>query len=647
MTARQTAPFGSWASPVTTELMTGRTVGIGSLAADGEALYWLEARPNEAGRSALIRWTESQGKVELTAPPINVGTRVHEYGGGAFAAAEGWVVYGEKADGAVWLIAPGEAARQIVAMPGCRYADFCFDLERRRVLAVREDHRNRPETDPEAAIVALPLETGTPAATDGEVLVRGPDFLAAPRLSPDGQRLAWIEWDHPDMPWDATRLRLAALDASGRPQDAALIAGTIRESVVQPLFAPDGTLYFNSDRTGWWNLYAWRDGAARPIAPVEAEIGGPAWVFAQRYFAILPDGRLLACVVEDGVRRAALIADGRLIRLDIGPVQECPVPTGDGLAYVAVPPDAPPSIIRLGTLAGGLGETVTVAGPAVLAPEDVSAGASIRFPTLDGQTGHAFFYPPRNGRFEGPAGELPPLIVVSHGGPTAMTTNGFSLGIQWWTTRGFAVLDVNYGGSTGFGRPYRERLNGQWGVVDVEDCVAAARQVARQGLADPARLAIRGGSAGGYTTLAALATADVFKAGASHYGVADPAMLARDTHKFEARYLDNLIGKLPEAAAVYRARSPLDQVGGMACPVIFFQGLDDKVVPPNQAEAMVEAMAARQLPVAYYSFAGEGHGFRKAETIRRVLDLELSFYGKIFGFDPPGLAETVVLRNLG
>ncbi|MEI9984146.1 MAG: hypothetical protein WDN69_13635 [Aliidongia sp.] len=318
MTPRQTAPYGSWASPVTPELMTGKTVGLGSLSADGEALYWLEARPNEAGRSLLMRWTAAAGKTELTPAPVNVGTRVHEYGGGAYAVASGWIVYSEKADGSVWLAAPGEPARQIAAVPGCRYADFQFDLPRRRVLAVREDHRDRPETDPEAAIIALPFDAQGP----GTVLLRGPDFLAAPRLSPDGSRLAWIEWDHPNMPWDGTRLKLVALDADGRPEAAALIAGQEPEAIVQPLFAPDGTLHFSSDRTGWWNLYAWRDGAVEPVAPVGAEIGGPAWTFGQRYFAFLEDGKILCSVVDDGIRQAALVCHGRVLRLDIGAVQE-------------------------------------------------------------------------------------------------------------------------------------------------------------------------------------------------------------------------------------------------------------------------------------------------------------------------------------
>jgi dipeptidyl aminopeptidase/acylaminoacyl peptidase len=641
MSHRQTAPYGSWVSPVTPELMTAKTVGLSNLAADGETLYWLEFRPNEGGRSTLLRWSAATGKSELTPSPANIGSRVHEYGGGAYAASGGWVVYSEKSDGSVWLVTPEGSVRRIAAESGCRYADFCFDHRRRRVLAVREDHRGRRQ-DSEAAIVALAFDPG-----DGDiVLVRGPDFLTAPRLSPDGMRIAWLAWDHPDMPWDGTRLSLAEFDQDGNPQAPILVAGGRGEAIVQPLFAPDGVLHFSSDRTGWWNLYAWRDGRIAALAPIEAEIGGPAWLLGQRYYSFLDARRLFCSLVEDGIRRAALICDGALVRLGIGEVQDCPLVLGEGLAFVAAPPGELPSIQCVGRMPGGLTEIIATAGPPTLGPEQISIGQPIRFPSGAGE-GHAFYYAPRNADFLAPEGERPPLIVISHGGPTAMSTNSFSLGVQWWTTRGFAVVDVNYGGSTGFGRAYRQRLYGQWGVVDVEDCAAAARHLAGQGLVDPSRIAIRGGSAGGYTTLAALTTSDLFKAGASFYGVADLQLLARDTHKFEARYLDRLIGPLPETATLYRERSPLTNVERISCPAIFFQGLDDKVVPPNQAETMVEAMAARQLPVAYYAFADEGHGFRKAETIRRVLDLELSFYGRIFGFAVPGLTESVVLRNLG
>lgn len=634
---RKIAPYGTWVSPVTTELMTGAAVGLSSLAVDGDRLYWLESRPGEGGRTCLCRRDPDGSLHDLTPAPTNVGSRVHEYGGGAYAVLDGTIVFSERRDGSVWLVEGAAVPRRLSTPAGCRYADFCVDLPRRRVLAVREDHRDRPPTDPAAALVALGLDDGLET-----VLASGPDFLAAPRLSPDGTRLAWIAWDHPDMPWDATRLYLADLDAAGAPSNPRLMAGQSRESIVQPRWAADGALYVSSDRTGWWNLYRLTDETLRPLAPVEAEIGGPAWVFGQRAYEVLADGRLLVALVEAGVRTAAVLDAGRYLPLAIGQVQEAPLPFQGGLAYIATPPDAPPAV----TIQPheGLPVSVRAGAPAVLAPDGISIGEPIAFPTR-GVTGHAFWYAPKSADHAAPAGEVPPLVVLSHGGPTSMATNGLSLAVQWWTSRGFGVVDVNYGGSTGYGRAYRESLAGQWGVVDVADCIAAARHLVAKGLVDENRLAIRGGSAGGFTTLAALTSSTVFKAGASLYGVADLMLLARDTHKFEARYLDGLIGPLPETKALYAERSPITHLDRLACPIIFFQGLDDKTVPPNQAETMVAAMEARGLPVAYYAFAGEGHGFRRAETIKRVLELELDFYGRVFGFEPPGLSERVVIRT--
>ncbi|WP_036262123.1 S9 family peptidase [Methylocapsa aurea] len=635
------ASYGAWVSPVSVELMTGAAVGLSSLAVDGPTLYWLEARPAESGRTVLCRRRANGQIEELTLAPSNVGSRVHEYGGGAYAVADGVAVYSERKDGSVWLIEADASPRQIATPEGCRYADFELDLRRRRVLAIREDHRERPPTDPKAAIVALPLDS------DGseEVLVEGPDFLSSPRLSPSGDWIAWIAWDHPDMPWDRTRLFIAGLMPDGMLGPSNLVAGQAPESIVQPEWSAGDILHFCSDRTGWWNLYALRGGAATPVAPVEAEIGGPHWVFRQRYYAFLPDGRIVVAIVRDGIRSAGMIAEGAIAPLDIGQVLDTPQPLGDGLAYIATPPTAPPAVTLTPGSVGGAPQIVRAAAPSVLAPETISLGEAIDFPARGG-SGHAFWFPPKNQEFKGPPGELPPLVVLSHGGPTSMTTNSFNLNIQWWTSRGIGVVDVNYGGSTGFGRDYRRRLNGQWGVVDVEDCAAAANYLVERGLVDGARLAIRGGSAGGFTTLKALTSSTLFKAGASLYGVADLMLLARDTHKFESRYLDALIGPLPERQDLYLERSPIHHLDRLACPVIFFQGEDDKTVPPNQARTMVEAMSARRLPVAFYVFEGEGHGFRKAETLRRVLELELDFYGRIFGFAAPGLSEHVTIANM-
>ncbi len=635
------APYGAWVSTVTVELMTEAAVGLSALTVDGENLYWLEARPSEKGRTVLCR-RRANGEIEdLTPPPFYVGSRIHEYGGGAYRAEAGVVIFSERTDGNVWFIEAGAAPRRIETPEGCRYADFEFDPARRRVLAVREDYRARPPTDPKAAIVALPLDPGG-AET---ILVEGPDFLSSPRLSSGGERLAWITWDHPDMPWDKTRLFMADVTNEGLLDTPRLVAGETPEAIVQPEWSANGTLYFCSDRTGWWNLYAVRGRAIESVAPVEAEIGGPHWVFRQHYYDFLTDGRIVAAIVRDGIRTAVLIANGTITPLDIGQVQDCPRPLSDGLAYIATPPAGPPSVNVQPKVESGTPLVIRCAAPAVLPEETISTGEAIAFPARGG-TGHAFWYPPKNRDYEGPPGELPPLVVMSHGGPTSMTTNSFSLNTQWWTSRGFGVVDVNYGGSTGYGRAYREKLYGQWGLVDVEDCAASANHLVERGLVDSARLVIRGGSAGGFTTLAALTSLKLFKAGASFYGVGDLMLLAKDTHKFESRYLDRLIGPLPQERALYDERSPINHINRLACPVIFFQGEDDKTVPPNQAETMVAAMTALGLPVAYYSFAGEGHGFRKAETLRRVLELELDFYGRVFGFTAPGLSERVEIANM-
>jgi dipeptidyl aminopeptidase/acylaminoacyl peptidase len=635
------APHGAWVSPVSVELMTEAAIGLGGLSVDGQDLHWLEARPRENGRTVLCR-RRADGEIEdLTPAPFNVGSRVHEYGGGAYAVAAGVVVFSERTNGSVWLIEAGRPPRRIETPDGCRYADFEFDPPRERVLAIREDHRDRPPTDPKAAIVALPLDPGGTEA----ILVEGPDFLSSPRLSPGGDRLCWIAWNHPGMPWDGTKLFAAGVTSGGAIEAARLVAGETPEAIVQPEWAPDGALFFCSDRSGWWNLYVSRDTAIEALAPVEAETGGPHWVFRQRYFDFLPDGRIAASIVRAGIRTAVLIADGKIAPLDIGQVQECPRRFGDGLAFIATPPAAPPSVCVLPRMSAAVPGIIRGAAPAVVPRETISLGEPMDFPARGG-VAHGFWYAPENRDYKGPSGELPPLVVLSHGGPTSMTTNSFSLSIQWWTSRGFAVADVNYGGSTGYGRAYRERLTGQWGVVDVGDCAAAAIHLAERGLVDGARLVIRGGSAGGFTTLAALTSLNLFKAGASFYGVGDLMLLAKDTHKFESRYLDQLIGPLPQARALYGERSPINHVDRLACPVIFFQGEDDKTVPPNQAETMVAAMSARGLPVAYYSFAGEGHGFRKAETLRRALELELDFYGRVFGFTPPGLSERVAIANM-
>ena len=644
MTNAITAPCGSWRSAVSAELVAARTIALSALRADAGALTWLESRPAEDGRGVLcVRDPDGAVRV-LTPTPFNVGSRVHEYGGGAYAVHRGRIGFSHRPDGSVWLIEPGAPPRPVCQVAGLRFADFCFTPDGRTLLAVREDHRDTAAMQPEAAIVALSLDADA-ASNEGEILVRGPDFLASPRVSADGARLAWIAWDHPDMPWDATRLHCATLYHDGGitlAEPRCLAGGD--ESLMQPLFAPDGTLHVCSDRTGWWNLYRLdADDALQPVCPIPCEIGEPPWSFGQRSYDFLADGRIIAAVIEEGRASAMLLADGGAVALPIGAVAECPVvlagPAGAAhLGWLRAASDAPAAVMTApldGEAGAGDGASiVALAHQLPLPPEDIACAEAIRFAVADGGTGHAFYYAPTNRQYQILDGERPPLLVMAHGGPTAMTSAALSLRIQWWTSRGIGVVDVNYGGSTGYGRAYRRRLDGQWGVVDVDDCIAACAHLVATGRADPERLAIRGSSAGGFTVLAALTRSSLFSAATCLYGIGDLTLLASETHKFEARYLDRLLGSLPEHREIYEARSPIRNLDAIRCPVIFFHGLQDKVVPVGQTRTMAAALRARGITVTVHEFAAEAHGFRREATIRQVLELELAFYGEQFGFTP-------------
>jgi dipeptidyl aminopeptidase/acylaminoacyl peptidase len=638
------AGYGTWASPITAEAITAGQVGLAEPCLDRGSSYWLEARPQEAGRTVLVRRVRDGTRQDLTPAPFNLRTRVHEYGGGAYAVKDGVIVATEFADQRLYRIRPGEAPQPLTpASEGrLRYADLELDLARERVLAVRENHRVGGEAVNTIVAVAL--------SGDGQdrVLIGGHDFFSSPRLSPDGARLAWLSWDHPNMPWDGTRLWSAEITADGGLGDVRAVAGGDRESIVQPAWSPDGALHFASDRSGWWNLYRASDGTARAVLPMSAEFAGPAWTFGGRWYGFPDPGTILACFGEDGRWHLGTVdvAAGRLDRIALPYTELSGLVVEDGHAILrAGRPDAPAAIVLVELSSGQVSE-VASAGELPAERAYLSIPESLACPSEGGSTAHAFYYPPTHPGFRAPAGEAPPLIVKSHGGPTGSTSTELRLSTQFWTSRGFAVCDVNYGGSTGYGRAYRERLDGRWGEVDVADCISAARALVAQGRADPRRLAITGGSAGGYTTLCALTFHDTFRAGASHYGVSDLEALAKETHKFESRYLDRLVGPWPEAAALYRQRSPIHHVERLSCPIIFFQGLEDRVVPPDQAELMVEALRRKGLPVAYLTFEGEQHGFRRAETIQTVLRAELAFYGRVFGFRPAdGLAE-LVIENL-
>lgn len=626
------ARYGSWGSPITSDRIVAASLRLGQLAVDGEDLYWTEGRPAEQGRNVLVRLIPGGTPEDVTPAGYNVRTRVHEYGGGAFMVDGGTAYFTHYPDQRLYRQRPGEAPEALTPAPPpgvdppLRFADFVPDRGRNRLLCVQEDHRGGGH-EPENSLVALHLETG--ALTP---LAQGYDFYAYPRLSPDGQQLAWMCWNHPEMPWTASEIWLADLDADGQPTNPRKVAGGPGESVFQPEWSPDGVLYFVSDRTGWWNLYRLRGEAAEPVAPRDAEFGQPLWVFGTSTYAFLNAHTLVCSYCELGV--------WRLARLDLqtNTLQDLEQPyttlgdihaSGDTAYFLGGSPTEPGSLVRLDLETSTVDvlrhatEIDTTLRPYFSVPETVA------YPSADGQTAYAFFYPPHNPDFVAPEGELPPLLVKCHGGPTGATSNTLSLGNQYWTSRGWAVLDVNYGGSTGYGRAYRDRLLGKWGIVDVDDCAEGAQAMARAGKVDGHRMAITGGSAGGYTTLAALAFRNVFQAGASHFGVSDLEALARDTHKFESRYLDSLVGPYPEAKAIYEERSPLRHADQVKAPMAFFQGAEDRVVPPNQTEMMVDALRANGVPVAYLLFEGEQHGFRRAINIQRALDGELFFYSVV------------------
>ena len=632
------APYGTWKSPITSDLIVAETIGLGQIVLDGEDIYWTETRPKEAGRCVIVRCAADGVITDVTPAPYNARTRVHEYGGGAFAVAEGIVYFANFADQRLYCQRPGENPMPLTPQAELRYADGVIDQARQQLICVREDH-----SDTNGEVVNTLVSVGLAGDDAGMVIASGRDFYSSPRLSPDGNQLAWLEWDHPNMPWDGTELCTADCNADGSLGPVRRVAGGPEESIVQPEWSPDGTLHFLSDRSGWWNLYRDVAGRVEPLCPKAAEFGGPAWVFGLSWYAFQTSGVLLCIYSERGQQHLA--------RLDLqnGQLEEVETPhtsfgglrlSGSRAVYLAGTPTKPSAIATL-DLVDGTAKTVRPSSTIDVSNGYLSVPESITFPTANGQSAHAYYYAPRNQDHLAPPNEKPPLLVKSHGGPTAATSMSFNLAVQYWTSRGFAVLDVNYGGSTGYGREYRNRLRGHWGVVDVDDCVNGALFLVEQGLADRNRLAIDGGSAGGYTTLSVLTFRDVFKAGASYYGVSDLASLAADTHKFESRYLDSLIGPYPERRDLYEQRSPIKHVNQLSCPVIFFQGNEDKIVPPSQAESMAAALRARGLPVAYLLFEGEQHGFRQAQNIKRALDAELYFFAQVLGFDTAEEIEPV------
>jgi len=709
------AACGTWRSPISAADLARSAISLDDVQVAGGTPYWVESRPQEGGRYVIVAPAAGAGAsglgtpalgtlgaiVELTPAGFNARTRVHEYGGRPYTVGRDRTIYfSHFTDQRVHVQRPGSAPIPLTP-PGCRYADFELDPAGARLFCVREDHTGGGE--PKNAIVMLqvgtdvtnangaaapasaPSASGTPsaapgargapgtagapstasAADAGTVLFADSDFVAYPRVSADGQRLAWIAWNHPDMPWDATRLYVAELAAHGI-REPTPIAGGPGEAVLEPRWDADGTLYFVSDRTGWWNLYRYRDGRVEAVVILEAEIGGPLWTLGESSYTLTGDGRAVFRCTRNAQDRLAVVALDRSRALGAsarasaaqdsrskpGAAQGAPathapqfldlpfvafsnVQMLDRATVVAIAASSTeePAVVAI-DLATGEHRILRAPGTLKVPGPYVSRAEPVEYPSIGGRTAHAFYYPPTNPDFLPLEGEKPPLVVKAHGGPTGHSAPQLNLGTQFWTTRGFAVLDVNYGGSSGYGRVYRERLNGNWGVVDVADVVAGVKYLIATGRVDGARTAIRGGSAGGFTVLAALAFHDVFRAGADYYGVSDLEALARDTHKFESRYLDRLVAPLPEGKPIYEARAPLHHLESFHAPLIVFQGAEDTVVPPSQSRAIVAALERKGVPVVYMELEGEQHGFRKAESIVRTLEAELAFYGRVFGFTP-------------
>ncbi len=647
------APYGSWSSPISAQMLATAGVALGQTWLEDGVATWVESRPSEGGRNVVVKGDPFSSPVDVTPAGFNVRTMAHEYGGGAYCVHRGTVVFSNFEDQRLWRQDPGGVPEPItreVADGGWRFADGRVTADGRWWLGVRERHDLGPAV---ADVVNELVVVAMDGSAEPRTIVGGADFFSDPRISPDGTRLAFLTWSLPWMPWDGTQLVVADLASDGSVSGAATIAGRDgEESIWQPTWGPDGSLVFASDRSGWWNLERW-DGSERAVLyAAEAEFGYPQWVFGERSFGFLSDGRIVCLYDRDGRTHVGVLdpVSGELMDVDLpydalswGPTLST---EGSVAVFTSGSATQPDRVLWLDFATRAV-EELRVSEEVDVDPGYLSEPLAIEFPTEGGLTAHALHYPPKNPAYAAPERERPPLIVIAHGGPTSNTTPLFDLSVQYWTSRGFAVVDVNYGGSTGYGRAYRQRLNGNWGVVDLQDCVAAATALVERGEADGDRLLVRGGSAGGYLVICALTFTDAFAAGASYFGIADLVPFATgDTHKFESKYEHTMVGPWPEAADLYRARSPINYVEMLNTPMLVLQGTDDKVVPPSQAETIVQALRDKGLPHAYLSFEGEGHGFRKAETIVASREAELSFYAQILGFEPGDPVPTLTIENL-
>jgi Prolyl oligopeptidase family. len=630
MSKREVRPYGTWTSPLPTRLLVEKRLSLADTRFDhgSGAVTWLESRPWQGGRQVLVRWTPEMGTSDVTADDMNVRTRVHEYGGAPYLVHDDLIVVSDFTTGRLLLLNADGSSRPITAEGDFRYADMVLDAARGELIAVREDHSGGGE--PASALVAIPLGGDPP-----RILAADSDFAAAPRLAPDGQRLAWIRWNHPNMPWDGTELVVASVEDNGQLGVATVVAGSTHAWVSQPRWSPTGVLHFVAEPTGWMNIYRATERGVEPVTMLEAEFAIPEWSFGLSNYAFRPEGSIVA--VGRSLGRDQLYhfppgdAAAEIVDLPFTEMGSVDV-VGDSVVLEAASPSAFASVVLV-HLRDGSFRVLRTSSESAVDPADISIPESIDFPTVDGRIAHALFYPPTSQRFEAPVGERPPLVVGNHGGPTGQAYTGLTFTYQHFTSRGIAFLDVDYGGSSGYGRDYRKRLEGNWGVVDVDDCVAAAEFLARRGDVDADRMAVRGGSAGGFTTLAALAFRDSFQAGISYFGIGDLRAFARETHKFESRYVDRLVGPWPAAEALYLERSPSFHTGRMSAPVLVIQGADDRITPASEAERIVAALAERSIPHAYLLIEGEDHGFRKEENILRAYEAELSFLSQIFGFE--------------
>ncbi|MGK7956512.1 MAG: prolyl oligopeptidase family serine peptidase [Crocosphaera sp.] len=642
MLSPKIAPFGSWKSPITSDLIVAQSIRLGGVVFDNDDIYWLEGRPQEKGRNVLVKYSSDGQITEITPQPFNVRTRVHEYGGGSFLVKNGVIYFVNDQDQRLYQQLPDEEPKPLTSENQCRYADFILDTGHNRLISVCEDH-SQTDKECENKLVSIDIQTG-----EITTLIEGDDFYSSPRLSPDGTQLTWISWNHPNMPWDGTKLWLGTIEDDGSVREIKWIAGDIDEAINEPKWSPDGQLFYVSDKSGWSNLYCYKANVNNvPIFPFTAEFSYPHWVFGLSTYTFTSNQEIICTFTQDGrwYLGSLNIPNKQFSILEVPYSNIASLDSqGKQVIFLGSSTTEPTAVIHLDlnlsqTRVLKLSSQINIDGGYFSQPK------LIEFPTENSLTAYAWYYPPQNKDYTAADGELPPLLVKSHGGPTAAANPSFSLKIQYWTSRGFAYLDVNYGGSTGFGKTYRQRLEKNWGIVDVNDCINGAKYLVKQGKVDENRLAISGGSAGGYTTLAALTFDDTFKAGASYYGVSDLESLAKDTHKFESRYLDKLIGQYPEEKEIYKQRSPINFTDKLNCPLIFFQGLEDKVVPPNQAEMMVESLKIKKIPVAYITFEGEQHGFRQADNIKYALDSEFYFYSRIFNFTPTDNLEPIKILN--